>query len=187
MPPGIGYFRRDLVSVVEAAEHDSPVRQPRLFPRRRCGNIHHAPAAGLIGEGHAGDGFREPSLLRLRRNDRIADDVVHDSAPHRPGKAEEADLHGRRSSCQDLRPAAIGIAHEVDQDVDPIFPHEVRRVVEAERFYLPVLVENPFEILLPTAAVIIVQCVSDDLERSTVMERDHLRNQGCDGMLAKIG
>src|SRR6202158_2285357 len=74
--PDIEEYRRDLVTVVETAEHQPLGRQSKI-PSRRAGIRHLTPSVvHLIGAGKMTQPFRKERLLAAWDHERVDEDVV---------------------------------------------------------------------------------------------------------------
>ncbi len=124
--PYAEYFRRDLVAVAEAAEHEA-CRWQSASGARWCGEVRREidrqetpwqvhDLLGVIG------------LLMHRQGEGIGDDVVDGVTAHGAGVAKPVHLHRRRPARHDSRPLAGGEAVQIDQDVDAVIADARRRV-----------------------------------------------------------
>ena len=111
---------RDLVGAVERAEDETRLRQAARGARRRLGRDLAAAIVRLIAVGQMDDPLREVRLRVHRRHEGVGDDVVDEVGAHAAGIAQEVDLQGRRPKRQDLGPGVLGVALQVDEDVDAV-------------------------------------------------------------------
>ena len=72
----------------------------------------------LIAVRQVDDLLGEERLVLERSNDLVGDDVVDERRAHGAGIAEIAHLDGRRTIGQDAGPRILGVALQIDRDVD---------------------------------------------------------------------
>src|ERR1700682_6267038 len=116
--PDIEEYRRDLVTVVETAEHQPLGRQSNI-PSRRAGIRHLTPSVvHLIAAGKMNQPFRKERLLARWDDEGVDDDVVDEVRAHGGGISEITHLHRRRAIGRYRRPGVMGIALQINQDID---------------------------------------------------------------------
>ena len=124
--PDIEFGRRKFVAVVERTEDDTVFRQSQL-PAREHPLGGGAPVVrGEIAVRQIEDFFGEESLVRLGHDPAVGEDVIHEIRAHGAGKAEIIDLDGRRAAGENIRTGILGVAHQVDGDVDAHFARQRR-------------------------------------------------------------
>src|ERR1700731_4319402 len=129
--PDVKYQRRDLPSVVEAAEHDPLRRQGELFPRRRARCDHAFPVVHLITIRQMNDMLGIVGLLIEGKDDRVGDDVVNEIDPCSARKSEIGYLDWCRTKCQDAETAVLRKTVKVDSDIDLKIVDQPRDVLVA--------------------------------------------------------
>ena len=130
--PAIEHGRRDLVEVVEAAEHDTVLGKPAFSPGEHRLRYGARCIVRLIAVRKIRNLFREIALLRSRDDGSIGDDVVDEISATRAGITEIADLDRCRPLREDVGAAVPGEAVQVDQDVDLRGPDHLRNLDVAE-------------------------------------------------------
>ena len=116
--PDVVFARRDLVGIVEAAQHDGIIGQAVIGPGPGLGADGPAIVVGLVAAGQADDLFRIEGLGPGRDHDVICDDVIPGLGPQAARIAQVVDLDRRQALRKQIDPAAPGIALEVDRDVE---------------------------------------------------------------------
>ena len=133
------------------------------------------------------DPLREVRLLVHRRDEGVGDDVVDEVGAHAAGIAQEVDLHGRRAVGQDLGPGVLGVALQVDEDVDPVIVDAPCRVRVRELAHVDEAIEGCQQPLAHVAAVVGAEAVAEDLEARAVVPLQQLGDQASRGMALEVG
>ena len=116
--PLLEHLRRDLLSFVEAAEHEPILGQAAARSARRLGGRHVPPVVALVAVRQDGEllGGRVPQ--RAAGDERIDDDVVHRLDRRCPGISEIVHLNGRNPMQEDARTGIPRVTHEIHGDID---------------------------------------------------------------------
>ncbi len=90
---------------------------PRVIARsaRRAGCVIH-----LVADRHAHRLLVVEAIVRRRNDDAVGDDVVGAATARAAGKADPGHLHRRRPQREDAQAMALGVAHEIDENVDAV-------------------------------------------------------------------
>ena len=130
--------------------------------------------------------LRKEGLLALRNRDRVDDDVVDEIRPHGGGISEIAHLHRRRAIGRYLRPCVIGVALEIDQDVDLVRMNAFCRVAMGHRINFDEPVERTIKPRAHWALVVRAIGIGQDLEAIAIVAFEQLGHQLRGRMLMKI-
>ena len=115
--PGVEHLRRDLVGVAEGAEHEALVGQAQRAAWRR--RQQRAPAVGRqVAVRQAHHGLAVEALVAGGYQDRVADHIVHERQTAGAGKADVVRGDRHRVLLQHAGARMLGVAVEVDGDVD---------------------------------------------------------------------
>ena len=117
--PRLEDLGRDLVVVVEAAEHECSLGQPQRRPRGRAFGDRARRRVRLVAVGQERDALAVERLVPGADDGGIGDEVVDVGCAHRSRIAEVVDLDGRGPAREDARAAAGGEPLKVDGDVGP--------------------------------------------------------------------
>ncbi len=183
--PAVERGRRDLVRVVEAAEHEPRRRKPQLLARehlvcRRARGVVHLIARQVRDLFHV-------MLATLRRNDHgVGEEIVHVARAERAQVTEIARLHGRRPKREDARPGALREAAEVDGDVDLELACELRDVDVGALANVDEAVECGLEPRAHRALRIGGERECRDLEARAVVALEELRREVRQRMIVEI-
>ena len=109
----------DLLRAVEAAVDEGRLRQPGLGARRAGLGDDPPPVVRLVA-GQAHHPLGVVALERGRDHGLVGDDVVVVGAAQAAGEAEPVDDHRGGPERQQWLPRVLGVAVEVDEDVDPV-------------------------------------------------------------------
>ena len=176
---------RDLEAVVEGAEHKPLRRQAACGAARRGGNV--APrVVGLVAVGQISEFLGEQHLPVARHDEFVGDDVIDERRAHGARIAEIIDLHGRRTKRQDFRPRPMGMAFQIDQDVDVVGPDARRGVAVRQRIDVGEAVESRNQPRAHAAARIGAIGVAVDLEAVAVVALDQFGDQISGRVVVKI-
>ena len=80
---------------------------------------------GLVGSGQPQDLFVIILFISRRNDGFVGEDIIHPGRTEGAGKPDPADLDRRRTACKDRQPRAVRIAHQIDQDIDPVTADQV--------------------------------------------------------------
>ena len=117
--PDIEIDRGELVGAVEAAENKGILGQAIGFPAFRFGDWAEA-VVGLVAVWQQGEPLGVEQAVLRRHHHRVGDQPVDERDAAGAWIAKEARLHRRRPQGEDAGPHALGVALEVDEDVDAV-------------------------------------------------------------------
>ncbi len=152
--PDIEYVGRDLVAVVEAAEYKSIIGQADRMPRRVLGRDHTPGIVHPIADRKVHDPLAVMLLLVERQDDGVGHDVIDIVDRHGGGEAEIADLDRCRAVGQDRRTGTLGVALEIDGNIDSEIADELRDVLVAAHGHIVKLVKGPDQPSTDLASVV---------------------------------
>lgn len=114
------HHRLDLVGAVEAAEDAAARRQPANLAHGRC-RVDRLPVVGdVIGVGHERQGFAVERGLVGWRDHRVGDGVVDEVGADATREADVGDDDRRRPQGAHLEPVLVGVAVELDEEIDAV-------------------------------------------------------------------
>src|SRR5262245_63167990 len=140
--PDVEDLRRELVAVVEAAEHESGLGQANGTAGRSLGCDFTLGIIDLIAIWQVDDHLAVRRLLIGWQNDPIRQYVVDEIHAHCCGIAEVAHLHRRRAVSQNRRSPVLGMAFQVDRDVDVEIEQKLRHFAVAAQRHVVELIER---------------------------------------------
>src|SRR3984893_5894629 len=184
--PDVKYQRRDLPSVVEAAEHDALRRQGELFPPRRARCDRAFSVVHLITIRQMNDVLGVVGLLIEGEDDRVADDVVNEIGPCGARKSEIGHLDWCRTKCQAAETAVSCMTVKVDSDIDLKIVDEPRNVLVALHSAIDELVKAGRQSRPHVAAVIRAERHPDYFEARAIVPLEQFGDQIGDRMTAEI-
>src|SRR5262244_875244 len=116
--PDVEDLRRELVAVVETAEHEAILRQAGKPAQRHflCDRAFGVVDPVAVRQMH--DFFAVMLLLIERQSHAVGQNVIYEVHAHRRGISEIADLDRRWTVGQDCRPRLLSVALQVDSDID---------------------------------------------------------------------
>ena len=129
----------------------------------------------------------EPGLLIHRHDEGVGDDVVDEVRAHAAGVAQVVDLHGCRPVGQNLRSRVLGVALEVDEDVDAILVDAAGCTRMRNGPHVDEVVEGRLQAPADVAAIVVAEAVAEDLEAAAVVSLQQLRDQAAGGVAVEVG
>src|SRR6516225_2133825 len=140
--PDVEKPRGELVAVVEAAEHDSGLGQANGAAGRGLGRDFTLGIIDLVAIWQVDDHLAVRRLLIEWQNDPVRQYVVDEIHAHCRGIAEVAHLYRRRAAGQNRRSPVLGIAFQVDGDVDTEIEQKLRYFAVAALRHVVELIER---------------------------------------------
>ena len=183
--PDVEDLRRELVGLVEAAQHQALGRQARLCARGRRADGG-AAAVRLVAVRHPGQRFAVVGGGTGRRDETVADEVVAEPAAQRAGIAQETHLQRRWPVGEQRGACAGGVALQVDQDVDTVGMDRARRLQVVERRDVVEALERQRQALAHAQAVVGAVAVGMQLEAVEIVGLEHLDHQQRGGVLLEV-
>src|SRR5450755_3955075 len=184
--PDIEEYRRDLVTVVETAEHQPFGRQSNI-PSRRAGIRHLPPSVvHLIAAGKMNQPFRKERLLARWDDEGVDDDIVDEVRAHGGGISEITHLHRRRAIGRYRRPGVMGIALQINQDIDPFCTDKLRGLMVRARANVDKAIERGSQPRPHRAMIVGAVGIGENLEAVTIVAFEQFGHQLRGGVLIKI-
>ncbi|CAO3377395.1 hypothetical protein [Azospirillum argentinense] len=179
--------RGDLERGVERAEDETVRRQAADGAVRQRRVQRPAPVVDLIGVRQDHQPLPVIRLVLRRRDEAVADHIVHDVAAHRSRIAEIGDLDRRQPARQQVEADVPRVTLQVHQDVDALGreqrPHRVRigaaDVVEG--------VEGGLQPAARRATVVGAVGTGDDADAVAVVQLEQLGRQIGGGVFVEVG
>ena len=181
------HLRRNLVAVVEAAEHEAVLGQPFLGTRGHVRVDRPAVVVGLVAVGQAHDALRVVALVLLQDDVPVGDEVVDVGRPQRAREAEVVDLNGRGTPREHALAAEAVVAVQVDQHVDLPCAHRRGGGRVVQRGDRHDCVEGGDDAPAQFAAVVVAVVEGDELEALPVVclpDAGHQQRRGVSAELA---
>src|SRR5262245_14637214 len=184
--PHVEELRRELVAVVEAAEHESGLGQTDGAAGRSLGCDLTLGIIDLIAIWQVDDHLAVRLLLIERQNDPIRQYIVDEIHPHCCGISEVARLHRRRAVSENRRPPVLGMAFQVDGDVDIEVEQQLRRFAVAAQRHVVELIERRDQAPARLTAVVYAIGHAEHLESGPVVQLEQLGRKPGRSMVAEI-
>lgn len=108
----------------------------------------------LIGVGKRNRVFRVELVLKGWGGDGVGENVVKKVCSCCSGKGEPFDLNGRRLIGEDLEAVVVGVALDVNQDIDFVMVDELGSLVVREASNVVEVIRVLFYFLSPVAVVV---------------------------------
>src|SRR6516225_10150567 len=168
--PDVEELRRELVAIVEAAEHESGFGQADGAAGRGFACDFTLGIIDLIAIWQVDDHLAVRLLLIERQNDPVRQYVVDEIHAHCCGISEVAHLHRRRAASQYRRPPVLGMAFQVDGDVDIEIEQKLRHFAVAALRHVVELIERLDQAPAYLAPVVYAVGHAEHLESSPVVQ-----------------
>ena len=132
------------------------------------------------------DPLAKPTLGRERQDGRIADNVIDEVGPGRARIAEVDNLNRRRTTGQDARPGALGVAVQIDDDIGSEIVQQLRDLAIRLRAHVEKSIEGRRDACAQGAAVVRAEGDAEGFEACAVMQLEQANGGARDRMIAKI-
>ena len=124
----------------------------------------------------------------LCRDDvRIGDDVVVIRATHRTRISKPIDVDGSGTQSEHLGPRILGVAVEIDEDVDLVVGDPAGSLLVAETVDIEPVVDAALDAGLGQIGAADTAVVGVDFKMRPVVRLDQIRHGKAHGMLAEVG
>ena len=172
--------------MAEGAEHEAAFGQAERLARRREGD-RTAPVHRQVAAGQAHQLLAVEALAARWHEGGVADDVIETIQPQCAGVADQVDGHRRRPVPEDAKARALGVAHQVDGDVDLLLAQVPGDFGIAQRVDLVVALEAGAQAIAHAGALGLAVGVSVDVEAAAVVQLEHFGQGRHHGMLGEVG
>ena len=123
------------------------------------------------------DLFRIERLLVERQHRLVGDHIVDEVGTHSSRIAEIAHLDGRGAVGEDAGTGVLGVALQVDRDVDVELVQKLRDVEVALRSDVVELIERPHQAGPHIALIVATEGDADNLEARAIVQLEQLSHQ----------
>ncbi len=184
--PQVQHVGRQLVRLVEAAQHDGVVGQAQLGTRR-AGRQRARGVVGLVAAVELGDVFGVVRGVGQRRDDAVAHEVVDERRAGGGRVAEIAGLHRRGPVGHQLHAAVARMALEVDQDVDAVVANALGHGAVAGLAHIDEVLAGGAHAAADVGVVVAAVRVQEGLEAARVAALQQFRHQHRGGVVIEVG
>ena len=160
--------------------------RPDLLPRRPARRDHALAVVGLVAR-QPHDLLRVVDLVLGRNDDVVGDEIVVVRRAHGAGIAEPVDVHRRGPAGEHLGARILGVAVEIDQDVDAVGRDLRRRLIVGHAGDVGPVIDAGLGAGLRRVGPVDPAVIGEDLEVLAVVLLDDVGHGKADRMLAQVG